>query len=155
MTLSVPQDFLNRLYAINWFSNCAIHTIDKEKILKEISKTKWENHILNERGNFTAQLSLHHSEVYKEWNLLTKALKEKELPQLQETWRQNLAPYDLVHHEILDDLAFNLLSIAILYSYENYVEIPAFFKELFAIYEAGKLPYGIQGKGENTSILVY
>lgn len=155
MTLSVPQDFLNRLHAINWFSNCAIHTIDKEKILKEISKAKWENHILNERGNFTVQLSLHHSEVYKEWNLLTKALKEKELPQLQETWRQNLVPYDLDHREIVDDLAFNLLSIAILYSYENYVEVPPFFKELFAIYEQGKLPYGIQGKGENTSILVY
>lgn len=155
MSISHSPHFLSHLHTISWFSNCGENNIGKETIVKEISKTKWENLVLNHRGDATAMLSIHHPIAYKEWNNLAAHLKQHELPKLVAVWEASLKQHDLVERDILMDVSFNVLNFALLKAYEPYVEIPRFYHDLFAIYEQGKLPYGWKGTRDNGSFLVY
>ena len=155
MKISHSLDFLLYLHTIDWFSQCGAKKINRATILKEITKTKWENLVLHHREESSVILAIKHPAADREWNNLTVHFKQQVLPKLEVLWQDALKPYDLADRAILGDISFNVLNYALLKTYEPYVEIPAFYKELFAIYEQGKLPYGWKGTREMGEFLVY
>ena len=155
MNISHSPDFLSHLYTIDWFSHCGENNINREAIMKAITKTSWENLLLHHREGSSAILAKKHPTAYREWNNLTAQFKQQELPKLEVIWHDALNRYNLAERAILMDISFNVLNYALLKAYEPFVEIPPFYNELFAIYEQGKLPYGWKGTRNNGVFLIY
>ena len=82
---------------------------------KNINSLKWENFVLDKRGDFTVYLFKNHGDIYKHWNELVDSVKEEIIPQIKES---------------LDNL------IA-----EGQPE-STFFDDLYALYQAGYIPCG-------------
>lgn len=160
---------LHKLEAIPWFQNCgttpeppipdALPVKNTKEAIKGITSTRWENMVLEFRGDFTEALCLLSIRTQRKqdryWNPLTIEFKEKHLPGLESLWQKNLEPLGLWEKAVLDDIRFNVMAIATIDAFKDILDPPEFFQRLLAIYKQGHLPCGWKGKKNKGCFLVY
>lgn len=62
-------------------TNIPIIELDKLSIAeKNITSLKWENFVLEQRGDLTAYLLKNEREIFKKWNELSRDAKERIIP---------------------------------------------------------------------------
>lgn len=156
-----------RLLGLPWFSACgqscdipgtmAVKSAAEAK--KAIASSRWENLVLDHRGDFTEALCLYSIRTGggedRQWNPLSIGFKERYLPALTERWKEALDSLGLAEKAVLDDLCFNILAIATIDAYKGILETPPFFRQLLAIYGQGHLACGWKGKKDKGSFFVY
>ena len=165
--MKLDECFIEKLKSVSWFSKCgehspfdwAISATSTKEVLKAIKSRKWENMILDTQGNVTEQLSIRSikkiGREYQEWNNLVNDFKERYLSQLKEQWEFALTPSGLNTTDVLNDVSFNILSIAVIDAYKEIVPVPSFFLQLLEVYEMGHLPCGWKGTETAGKLIIY
>lgn len=165
--MKLDETFIEKLYAIPWFSKCGsplvydgvITVTSTKEVIKSITARKWENMVLETRGDVTEQLGLRSikglGREYQEWNNLVLDFKKSCMPQLNAKWETALQYYELNASDVLNDISFNILSIAVVDAYKDFVPMPHFFSQLLTIYELGYLPCGWKGAKETGKLMVF
>lgn len=165
--MNIDRNLIEELEQVPWFSCCgalipfqwALPANSPSGALKAISSARWENMVLDQRGDFTEQLSIRavkglgHEE--REWNKLVGEFKEKYLPGLRGRWEKGLDRVVLNQKEVLDDIAFNVLAVATLDAYKDILPMPQFFQRMLEIYQGGFLPCGWKGTKEKGCFVVF
>ena len=166
-TIRLDPVTINKMLELPWFSACGqpcripdvMAVKNAREALKGISSARWENTFLDYRGDFTTALCLlsirTQGKQDQQWNPLALAFKEDHLPALEPLWQKALEPLGLWEKEVIDDLRFVILGIAVIDAYKDLLETPEFFRRLLAVYEAGHLPCGWKGKKDKGCLLVY
>ena len=110
---------------------------------KNINSLKWENFVLDKRGDFTVYLFKNHGDIYKHWNELVDSVKEEIIPQIKESLDNLIAEGQLVA-SMKDQIEFDFICLAIYLTIKK--ELPqaesTFFDDLYALYQAGYIPCG-------------
>lgn len=165
--MKINEQFVDKLYKIPWFSNCgkqsslnwALCVNSASEVAKMITSIRWQNIVLDNRGDITEQLSIRSCKgmgtEYQEWNNLVSDFKNNYLPQLEAQWKSALGQIDLDIQEVMNDISFNILAIVMADAYKEIVAIPTFFTRLLEIYEAGHLPCGWKGKKEKGAFIIF
>lgn len=165
--MKLDELFLERLETLSWFCKCGtpspldwtISAASPKEARKAIASAKWENMVLEKQGDVTEQLSIRSAKglgkEYREWNALVEDFKNRWLPSLKKQWETALAPSGLDTAEVLNDVSFNVLSIAVIDAYKELVPVPPFFLRLLEVYEVGYLPCGWKGKGDAGKMMIY
>ena len=165
--MKLDQNLLEKLVSIPWFYKCgnpppfewAVSAASEKAALKAITSRKWENMILDTQGDITEQLSLRSTSglgrEYQEWNSLVNDFKKSWMPQLHAKWETALQHRELNTSDVLNDVSFNILSIAVIDAYKDIVPMPLFFRRVLEAYEAGWLPCGWKGNQETGKLIVY
>lgn len=136
--MKLDENFIEKLYSIPWFCKCGspfaydgvISATSTKQVIKSINGLKWENMILDTQGDVTEQLSTRsikgHGREYQEWNNLVDNFKKDVYPQLSAKWETTLQHYGLNTSVVLNDVSFNILSIAVIDAYKTLVPMPSF-----------------------------
>lgn len=110
---------------------------------KNINSLKWENFVLDKRGDYTVYLFKNHSDIYKHWNELVDSVKEEIIPEIEARLDNLIAESKLVA-SMKDQIKFDIISLAIYLTIKK--ELPqaesTFFDDLYALYQAGYIPCG-------------
>lgn len=110
---------------------------------KNINSLKWENFVLDKRGDFTVYLFKNHGDIYKHWNELVDSVKEEIIPEI-EARLDNLIGEGKLVASMKDQIKFDIVGLAIYLTIKK--EIPQaesrFFDDLYALYQAGYIPCG-------------
>lgn len=165
--MKLDQHLLEKLVNIPWFCKCgtplpfewAVSAASEKATLKAITSRKWENMILDTQGDITEQLSLRSTSglghEYQEWNNLVDDFKKSWMPRFHAKWETALQHHELNTSDVLNDVSFNILSIAVIDAYKDIVPMPLFFRRVLEVYEAGWLPCGWKGTQETGKLIVY
>ena len=166
MEINISLKFVEELNQIDWFANCGKREGDSDAsvlpadqvdyIMKKNSAIKWENAVLEYAGDVTAALCLNHRDEYNQWNRLVQEIKAKHLSSLRKKWRRALKGIGLDQPPLVQDIAFNVLHLIMIYSYKEAldIEIPVFWEELLNVYKSGHLPFGNSGKEREVKFLI-
>lgn len=110
---------------------------------KNINSLKWENFVLDKRGDFTVYLFKNHSDMYKHWNELVDSAEEEIIPQIEEGLDRLIADNELLA-SMKSQIEFDIIGLAIYLTIKK--ELPqaesTFFDDLYALYQAGYIPCG-------------
>ena len=110
---------------------------------KNINSLKWENFVLDKRGDYTVYLFKNHSDIYKHWNELVDSAEEEIIPQIEEGLDKLIADSKLLA-SMKSQIEFDIIGLAIYLTIKK--EIPqaesTFFDDLYALYQAGYIPCG-------------
>ena len=110
---------------------------------KNINSLKWENFVLDKRGDFTVYLFKNHGDIYKHWNELVDSVKEEIIPEI-EARLDNLIGEGKLVASMKDQIKFDIVGLAIYLTIKK--EIPQaespFFDDLYALYQTGYIPCG-------------
>ena len=130
----------------------------KRKIFQVLRKqsARYENIVLGYQGDFTNALFISCREQYNEWwNLLVNHFKAQYIPRLNKIWKSKLEPLGLNEKYVLNDISFNVLSIAVIGAYKEQIPMPDFFQKMLEIYKNGHLICGWKGNKDNGSFIIY
>lgn len=162
--MELHKELMDTLYSIDWFSNCGkaiplagvIPLPAGAKIKRSGPFDRYERLVLERQGGFTAALFASHREEYNRWwNVLAKQFKTRHLPPLHRAWEAGLLRLDLNKDYIKADIAFNILSIAVIDAYREQLPMPDLFKTMLAIYQSGHLVCGWQGDEKTGNFIAY
>ena len=110
---------------------------------KNINSLKWENFVLDKRGDYTVYLFKNHSDIYKHWNELVDSVKEEIIPEIEARLDNLIAESKLVA-SMKDQIKFDIIGLAIYLTIKK--ELPqaesTFFDDLYALYQSGYIPCG-------------
>ena len=110
---------------------------------KNINSLKWENFVLDKRGDFTVYLFKNHSDMYKHWNELVDSAEEEIIPEIETRWDKLIADSKLLA-SMRSQIEFDIIGLAIYLTIKK--ELPqaesTFFDDLYALYQAGYIPCG-------------
>ena len=110
---------------------------------KNINSLKWENFVLDKRGDFTVYLFKNHSDIYKHWNELVDSAEEEIIPQIEEGLDKLIAEGKLLA-SMKSQIEFDIIGLAIYLTIKK--ELPqaesTFYDDLYALYQAGYIPCG-------------
>ena len=165
--MELDKQYIDRLTEIEWFANCGndipceygVKLKSADEAIDNITKARWQNIILDNRGDLTAQLSIRsckgEGKEYQEWNKLVREIKESYMPDLERVWIEKLSARGLNQQEVLEDIKFNVLTLIMVDAYKGIIPVTAFWKTLLKIYETGYLPCGWKGKKVDGSFMIY
>ncbi|WP_061909198.1 hypothetical protein [Streptococcus cristatus] len=110
---------------------------------KNINSLKWENFVLDKRGDYTVYLFKNHSDIYKHWNELVDSVKEEIIPEIEARLDNLIAESKLVA-SMKDQIKFDIIGIARYLTIKNVVPQAesTFYDDLYALYQAGYIPCG-------------
>ena len=147
--MKIHADVINELINIDFLkeeraTNLPITQLKTVKEAeKNINSLKWENFVLDKRGDFTVYLFKNHGDIYKHWNELVDSVKEEIIPQIKESLDNLIAEGQLVA-SMKDQIEFDFIGLAIYLTIKK--ELPqaesTFFDDLYALYQAGYIPCG-------------
>ena len=147
--MRIHSDVINELINIDFLkeeraTNLPITQLKTVKEAeKNINSLKWENFVLDKRGDFTVYLFKNHSDIYKHWNELADSAKEEIIPEI-EARLDNLIEESKLLASMKDQIKFDIVGLAIYLTIKK--EIPqaesTFFDDLYALYQAGYIPCG-------------
>ena len=158
--MKIQQSSKNRLLNINWFSNIGNRFSDTGYSLANslrqaetyLASPEWENVTLEESNKISGYLSVDHTVIFQDWNMLIKESKtffENELlatiPHLSSfdnTLLYQCLEWDIIHY-LVEDV------------YKKYLRGPFFFGQLISIYESGHIPCGWSGEWPKGKVIVY
>ena len=110
---------------------------------KNINSLKWENFVLDKRGDFTVYLFKNHGDMYKHWNELVESAKKEIIPQIEEGLDKLITDSKLLA-SMKSQIKFDIIGLAIYLTIKK--ELPqaesTFFDDLYALYQAGYIPCG-------------
>lgn len=110
---------------------------------KNINSLKWENFVLDKRGDFTVYLFKNHGDIYKHWNELVDSVKEEIIPEIEARLAKLIADSKLLA-SMKSQIEFDIIGLAIYLTIKK--ELPqaesTFFDDLYALYQAGYIPCG-------------
>ena len=147
--MKIHSDVINELINIDFLKEKRETSIPitQLKTVKEAEKNinslKWENFVLDKRGDFTVYLFKNHGDIYKHWNELVDSVKEEIIPQIKESLDNLIAEGQLVA-SMKDQIEFDFIGLAIYLTIKNVVPQAesTFFDDLYALYQAGYIPCG-------------
>ena len=147
--MRIHSDVINELINIDFLkeereTNIQITQLKTVKEAeKNINSLKWENFVLDKRGDFTVYLFKNHGDIYKYWNELVDSVKEEIIPQIKESLDNLIAEGQLVT-SMKDQIEFDFIGLAIYLTIKNVVPQAesTFFDDLYALYQAGYIPCG-------------
>ena len=147
--MRIHSDVINELINIDFLkeeraTNLPITQLKTVKEAeKNINSLKWENFVLDKRGDFTVYLFKNHSDIYKHWNELVDSAEEEIIPEIEARLDNLIAEGKLVA-SMKDQIEFDFIGLAIYLTIKK--EIPqaesTFFDDLYALYQAGYIPCG-------------
>ena len=147
--MKIHADVINELINIDFLkeeraTNLPITQLKTVKEAeKNINSLKWENFVLDKRGDYTVYLFKNHSDIYKHWNELVDSVKEEIIPEIEARLDKLIAESKLVA-SMKDQIKFDIISLAIYLTIKK--ELPqaesTFFDDLYALYQAGYIPCG-------------
>ena len=147
--MKIHSDVINELIDIDFLkeereTNIPITQLKTVKEAeKNINSLKWENFVLDKRGDYTVYLFKNHSDIYKHWNELVDSVKEEIIPEIEARLDKLIAESKLVA-SMKDQIEFDFIGLAIYLTIKK--EIPqaesTFFDDLYALYQAGYIPCG-------------
>ena len=110
---------------------------------KNINSLKWENFVLDKRGDFTVYLFKNHGDIYKHWNELVDSVKEEIIPEIEARLDNLIAESKLVA-SMKDQIKFDIIGIARYLTIKKEVSQAesTFYDDLYALYQAGYIPCG-------------
>ena len=110
---------------------------------KNINSLKWENFVLDKRGDFTVYLFKNHSDMYKHWNELVDSAKEEIIPQIEKSLDRLIADSKLLA-SMKSQIEFDIIGLAIYLTIKKELSQAesTFFDDLYALYQAGYIPCG-------------
>lgn len=147
--MKVHSDVINELINIDFLKEeretslpiTQLKTVKEAE--KNINSLKWENFVLDKRGDFTVYLFKNHGDIYKHWNELVDSVKEEIIPEI-EARLDNLISESKLVASMKDQIKFDIISLAIYLTIKK--ELPqaesTFFDDLYALYQAGYIPCG-------------
>ena len=147
--MKIHSDVINELISIDFLKEeretslpiTQLKTVKEAE--KNINSLKWENFVLDKRGDFTVYLFKNHSDIHKHWNSLGISAKEEIIPQIKESLDNLIAEGQLVA-SMKDQIEFDFIGLAIYLTIKK--ELPqaesTFFDDLYALYQAGYIPCG-------------
>ena len=147
--MKIHSDVINELINIDFLKEKRETSIPitQLKTVKEAEKNinslKWENFVLDKRGDFTVYLFKNHGDIYKHWNELVDSVKEEIIPQIKESLDNLIAEGQLVA-SMKDQIEFDFIGLAIYLTIKNVVPQAesTFFDDLYALDQAGYIPCG-------------
>ena len=147
--MKIHSDVINELISIDFLkeereTNIPITQLKTVKEAeKNINSLKWENFVLDKRGDFTVYLFKNHSDIYKHWNELVDSVKEEIIPEIEARLDNLIAESKLVA-PMKDQIKFDIVGLAIYLTIKK--ELPqaesTFYDDLYALYQAGYIPCG-------------
>ena len=147
--MKIHSDVINELISIHFLkeereTNIPITQLKTVKEAeKNINSLKWENFVLDKRGDYTVYLFKNHSDIYKHWNELVDSVKEEIIPEIEARLDNLIAESKLVA-PMKDQIKFDIVGLAIYLTIKK--ELPqaesTFYDDLYALYQAGYIPCG-------------
>ena len=147
--MKIHSDVINELINIDFLKEERETSlpITQLKIVKEAEKNinslKWENFVLDKRGDFTVYLFKNHGDIYKHWNELVDSVKEEIIPEIEARLDKLIADSKLLA-SMKSQIEFDIIGLAIYLTIKK--ELPqaesTFFDDLYALYQAGYIPCG-------------
>lgn len=147
--MKIHSDVINELISIDFLkeereTNIPITQLKTVKEAeKNINSLKWENFVLDKRGDYTVYLFKNHSDIYKHWNELVDSVKEEIIPEIEARLDNLIAESKLVA-PMKDQIKFDIVGLAIYLTIKK--ELPqaesTFYDDLYALYQAGYIPCG-------------
>lgn len=147
--MKIHADVINELINIDFLkeeraTNLPITQLKTVKEAeKNINSLKWENFVLDKRGDFTVYLFKNHGDIYKHWNELVDSVKEEIIPEIKEGLDKLIAEGKLAA-SMKDQIKFDIVGLAIYLTIKK--ELPqaesTFYDDLYALYQAGYIPCG-------------
>ena len=147
--MKIHSDVINELISIDFLKEeretslpiTQLKTVKEAE--KNINSLKWENFVLDKRGDFTVYLFKNHSDMYKHWNELVDSAEEEIIPQIEEGLDRLIADNELLA-SMKSQIEFDIIGLAIYLTIKK--ELPqaesTFFDDLYALYQAGYIPCG-------------
>ena len=125
-------------------TNIPIIELDKLSIAeKNITSLKWENFVLEQRGDLTAYLLKNEREIFKKWNELSRDAKERIIPIVTKKLFA-LVEEKKIFESMIPQIRFDIINISIYLTIKNEcmnVNSP-FFDDLYTLYRLGYIPCG-------------
>ena len=125
-------------------TNIPIIELDKLSIAeKNITSLKWENFVLEQRGDLTAYLLKNERETFKKWNELSRDAKERIIPIVTKKMF-TLVEEKKIFESMIPQIRFDIINISIYLTIKNEcmnVNSP-FFDDLYTLYRLGYIPCG-------------
>lgn len=125
-------------------TNIPIIELDKLSIAeKNITSLKWENFVLEQRGDLTAYLLKNEREIFKKWNELSRDAKERIIPIVTKQLFA-LVEEKKIFESMIPQIRFDIINISIYLTIKNEclnVNSP-FFDDLYTLYRFGYIPCG-------------
>ena len=147
--MKIHSDVINELINIDFLKEERETSIPitQLKMVKEAEKNinslKWENFVLDKRGDFTVYLFKNHGDIYKHWNELANNAKEEIIPEIEARLAKLIADSKLLA-SMKSQIEFDIIGLAIYLTIKK--ELPqaesTFFDDLYALYQAGYIPCG-------------
>ena len=165
MNLSVSEELLKRIKAINWFNNCGDSlSIIKNFNVKHVKSWKeaktyysdkvWSSTTLEARNSLTEFLDKNYIIEYQKWDdyvdIGWKIIDEEILNKLEEIKEKN--KLDI---KFINTAKWVILNAIMEDVYREAKNRPTFFLKLLEIYESGNFPCGWIGKWPEGSLVVY
>lgn len=117
-------------------TNIPIIELDKLSIAeKNITSLKWENFVLEQRGDLTAYLLKNEREIFKKWNELSRDAKERIIPIVTKQLFA-LVEEKKIFESMIPQIRFDIINISIYLTIKNEclnVNSP-FFDDLYTLY---------------------
>ncbi|MFC2635206.1 MAG: hypothetical protein ACFNZU_06950 [Capnocytophaga granulosa] len=147
--MKIHSDVINELISIDFLKEERETSlpITQLKSVKEAEKNinslKWENFVLDKRGDFTVYLFKNHSDIYKHWNELANNAKEEIIPQIEKSLDRLIADSKLLA-SMKSQIEFDIIGLAIYLTIKKELSQAesTFFDDLYALYQAGYIPCG-------------
>jgi len=162
--MELKKDFLDKIDSCAWFENCGdgsfdrfevVVVKDKEKAIKNITSTKWENVYMEQQGNLTEYLFINHRDLYSEsWNREIQHIKQEYLGKLLDLFVPVLENKGLTGKKIVDNVRYNIMLLFMASFYSEYYS-SEFFEQMLEIYLSGHLPCGWSGSKKSGKFMVY
>lgn len=153
--MEMDKEIKNRLLKIDWLCNCGsidilhlqndyIYIKKTKEIETSLDNYKWENVGLKASGDFTEYLSLNYPKEDRYWNQLVAEAKEEIIVNISQSIIDKCNELEVLP-EMVDYINWDIVTIAVIYSYKRYHESD-FYNDMLKIYEAGHLPCGWIGR---------
>ncbi|WP_262366218.1 hypothetical protein [Streptococcus sp. Marseille-P7375] len=140
--MKIHSDVINELISIDFLKEERETSlpITQLKSVKEAEKNinslKWENFVLDKRGDFTVYLFKNHSDIYKHWNELANNAKEEIIPQIEKSLDRLIADSKLLA-SMKSQIEFDIIGLAIYLTIKKELSQAesTFFDDLYALYQ--------------------
>ena len=107
-------------------TNIPIIELDKLSIAeKNITSLKWENFVLEQRGDLTAYLLKNEREIFKKWNELSRDAKERIIPIVTKQLFA-LVEEKKIFESMIPQIRFDIINISIYLTIKNECKFTVF-----------------------------
>ena len=163
--MSIENEIINRIKAIEWCSNCGNianiklsyenkYVASWSEAKKYYNETEWEDKTLEAQNKLTAFLFNRYRNEYSKWNSIVKEAKkfieEEVVPKIKKIEEDN--DLDTV---FIDCVKWDILGAIMENEYKKCSGRPTFFLNLLEIYEAGNFPCGWDNSTQNGELIVF